>query len=148
MQVILSPSLVHTHDTSILPVFQDHILPYLADEWRSPDTLFFVCEEDFRLLARYSICNSASLVRLSEAVYAASSTAWRARRPAPVFSGTVELFATEPGEVLTWRHSQHCRAMAHEELFGPPASGTDNRREYFGGMYMPSSKPSKREIEH
>ena len=31
--------------------WQDHIIPYMADPRHAPDTLFFVCEEDFRFYA-------------------------------------------------------------------------------------------------
>ena len=146
MQLSLSPLLVHINDTVTLPLLQDHMLPYMADERHAPDTLFFVCEEDFRLFARGSMCNcSATLAARAEAAYAASSTAWRARNPAPVFSGSVEPVATETGEVLTWLQRRAGLTMTHNSLFGPPASGTDTWREIDRGMFVPSDAPAQRQ---
>ena len=43
----LSPQLVFC--VCARPARQDHLLPYMADCRHTPDTLFFVAEEDFRL---------------------------------------------------------------------------------------------------
>ena len=145
----VSRLLVHTRDTLTLPSLQDHILPYMADERHAGDTLFLVCEEDFRLFARDSVCNPAALNQLATAAYAASSTAWKARHPLPCFEEPAEPVAAGPEELFTWRHDPYITPpMLRQRLFGPPASGTDNWRKLFGGLFEPISKPSKEEIEH
>ena len=122
------------------------MLPYMVDERHAPDTLFFVCEEDFRLFARGSPNNcSITLNQKAEAAYAASSTAWRARNAAPVFPGSAEPVATELGAVSTWRERQQRRTTTHSSFFGPPVSGSDKWLEIERGMFVPTDGPAQRE---
>lgn len=123
---------------------QDHILPYMADERHAPDTLFFVAEEDFRLFARHSACQPAAGARVAEAAYAASSTAWAARTPA--FVDVVnEPVALTLDELYSWRYDVAPITESQDDLFGPPAAGTDSWRKLIGGLYVPARKPTRTE---
>ena len=122
----VSRLLVHTRDTLTLPSLQDHILPYMADERHAGDTLFLVCEEDFRLFARDSVCNPAALNQLATAAYAASSTAWKARHPLPCFEEPAE-----PVAAVGVRAIHQAALETHRMSTGRRASGFEPQRNTF-----------------
>ena len=127
---------------------QDHLLPYMADERHAPDTLFLVAEEDFRLFSRHSALQPAVLQGVAEAAYAASSTAFVAR---PAFAEVLNEEAAAPPELTLdelyyWRY-QAAPHLIKDDVFGPPAAGTNNWKALVGGLYAPTAKPTAAEIE-
>lgn len=118
----------------------------MADDRHAPDTLFFVAEEDFRLFARHSAAQPEALSRLAEAAYAASSTAWAAR--STFTEGVNEPVALTLDELYAWRYRMTPVGTEGDEMFGPPAAGTDSWKKLIGGLYAPVHKPSAAEVSH
>ena len=48
---------------SLLQTCEDHIVPYCADPRHTPDTLLFICEEDWRLYRDDADVNETELPR-------------------------------------------------------------------------------------
>ena len=68
----------------------------MADERHSPDTLFFVVEDDFRLFERHLSWQPSRRQAVAEAAYTGDDTAGMAH---PAFDEPVASFAYAPGEL-------------------------------------------------
>jgi len=134
------------YDVCSKPCIQDHLLPYMIDPRHAPDTLFFVCEEDFRLYPSDEMVHAESV---ASSIY--HSTEW----PEP--EGLVETVNAPPSvpklRLSRAFHPESGEPFAPEEGSGPPATEADagvpptepGWEEVCGAFYRRPAKPSEKQ---
>ena len=114
---------------------QDHLLPYMADCRHTPDTLFFVAEEDFRLTREHAAVTPEKM----------------ASALAPKAQGFQEI----PGEATITAEELYRRRVAMVPLQGESAAGAtcesvapDAETSAVLGLYRRRKKPSSAQLQN
>ena len=120
----------------------------MADERHSPDTLFFVVEDDFRLFERHLSWRPSGSQAETEGAYTGDVTADMAH---PAFDEPVASFAYAPGELSVdvryyWRYQAAPHTASQRALFRPPAGDPDFSQPMQPGLYAPVIQTSAAEV--
>ena len=89
-------------------LYEDHVLPYVSDARHAPDTVFFVCEEDFRMYERDEAIGPSEV----------------ARSAAELASG--EPFAPGERPLLNWLSELYARRLRQTPLVGADVAAEIN----------------------
>ena len=122
---------------------QDHLLPYMTDSRHAPDTLFFVCEEDWRL---YPTAERVDAAAVAKEVYTAIAQplAPFPEQPSAAAVPSVSLrkaFPPTSGEPFAPDEDDGPEAVPHDAGVDPQSAGWERSA---GAFYTRQAKPTRR----